>query len=573
MLKYLKKYALYCLLAPLFMLGEIAMDLLQPDLMAKIVDEGVLAGNLSVVFATGIRMLLLVAFGGTCGVLCGVFANIAAQRMGNDVRKDLFGHIMSFSFDETDHFTTGSLVTRITNDVTQIEQMVMMSVRSLVRCTVMFLGGIYMLYRQSAEFALVVAVALPFVVILVVIILKKATPVYTIIQSKLDRLNSVMQENIQGARVVKAYVREEYELEHFSKANDELCEANLRAQTILAFLNPIMNIIMNLCVVAVLYVGGYEVKAGGGVTPGAVMAAITYLSLILTRIVFMANIFQTFTRASASWKRIKQVLNTKSSQEDGGKRPKDDVKGTVEFKDVSFAYKEMPNLPVLKHVSFKANKGETVAIIGATGSGKSTLISLIPRFYDAVEGEVLVDGLNVKDFNLKELRERVGIVQQKAELFTGSVGENIAWGADEANEEDIKKAASIAQADEFISSLKGDYNASVTERGHSLSGGQKQRISVARAVIRKPEILIFDDAVSALDLKTEAALHEALNKEFKDTTKIIVAQRTASVRGADRILVIDKGEVVSEGTHEELLASSLIYREICSSQLKEGELA
>ncbi|MCD8018369.1 MAG: ABC transporter ATP-binding protein, partial [Clostridiales bacterium] len=352
MLKYLKKYWLFCLLAPLCMLGELMMDLWQPDMMATIVDEGVLQSNMQIIVNEGIRMILLVVFGGTCGVLCGVFANIAAQRFGNDVRKDLFAHIMDFSFEQTDYFTTGSLVTRITNDVTQVEQMVMMSVRSLVRCVVMFVGGIFMLYRQSPRFALVAACGLPFITVIVVVCLKKASPLYTVIQQKIDRINSIMQENIAGARVVKAYVKENDEVAHFSVANDSLCDTNLQAQTIIAFLNPSVNIILNLCVVGVLYVGGYTVQNNGNITPGQTMAALTYLSLILLRIVFMANIFQTFTRAMASWRRIKEVLDTENTQISGDRIPETERKGEVEFRHVSFAFPDAPVNVVLVDVSF-----------------------------------------------------------------------------------------------------------------------------------------------------------------------------------------------------------------------------
>ncbi|MCC8045123.1 MAG: ABC transporter ATP-binding protein/permease [Clostridiales bacterium] len=709
MWKYLKKYWFYCLLAPLFMMGELTMDLLQPDMMATIVDDGVLASNMEVILTEGVRMVLLVVFGGTCGVLCGVFANIAAQEFGNDVRKALFSRIMDFSFEQTDRFTTGSLVTRITNDVTQVEQMVMMSVRSLVRCVFMFVGGIYMLYRQSPRFALVAACGLPFVAVIVVVTLKKVSPLYTIIQQKLDRVNSCMQENIAGARVVKAYVKEDYELEHFSGANDSLCDTNLQAQTILAFMNPAVNIILNLCVVGVLYVGGYTVQQDGGITPGQTMAALTYLSLILMRIVFFANIFQTFTRASASWKRIREVLDTPvvqtqaGMQADGGSDGRqtqadrssdgepahaDELSdgrfthaagnfgyvhtqagsiaaesaaagtarvhmsaarqsGEIEFRDVSFAFPDAPENLVLDHISFRVKQGETIAVIGSTGSGKTSLVQLIPRFYDATEGEVLVDGQDVRTYSMQTLRDKIGIVQQKTELFSRSIRGNILWGSEDRYEEimaapsaeraensptgrsysepntesgeeqkavsagagenravrqaakagkisepthhaarktpeaennsdnqpdPVSRAARIAQAEEFILRTSDGYETQVTEGGHSLSGGQKQRISIARAVIKDPEILIFDDSGSALDLKTEAALYEALNREFADTTRIIVAQRIFSVKDADRILVLDNGRICASGTHEELLQSSDVYREICRSQLKKGEI-
>ena len=568
MLKYLKPYWYCCVLAPLFMLGEIAMDMLQPAMMAVIVDDGVLGGNLPVILSMGLKMVLLIVFGGTTGILCGVFANTAAQRVGNDIRKDLFGRIMDLSFRQTDRFTTGSLVTRITNDVTQVEQMVMMSMRSIVRCSVMFVGGIVMLYLQSPRFALVVACGLPFLAAFVILFLRKVSPLFTVIQQKLDALNCLLQENIAGARVVKAYVKEADSLRQFGAANDELCDINLRAQSMLAFLNPCVNIVLNLCVVAVLYLGGVSVRTDGAITPGQIMASLTYLSLILMRVIFMANIFQTFTRASASWRRIREVLDTAPEQRDGTARPADSCRGRVEFCHVDFAYPDAPDHPVLQDLSFTVEPGETVAIIGATGSGKTSLVQLIPRFYDVSAGIVRVDGVDVRDFARQDLRQRIGIVQQKAELFSRSIAENIRWGWAEADDEAVAGAARIAQAEDFILRTPSGYDTPVTEGGHSLSGGQKQRLSIARAVLKRPEILIFDDSGSALDLRTEAALYDALDAAFAGTTRLIVAQRIASVQRADRILVLDNGRLCAEGTHRDLLASSPVYQAICRSQLK-----
>lgn len=568
MLKYLKPYWYCCVLAPLFMLGEIAMDMLQPAMMAVIVDDGVLGGNLPVILSMGLKMVLLIVFGGTTGILCGVFANTAAQRVGNDIRKDLFGRIMDLSFRQTDRFTTGSLVTRITNDVTQVEQMVMMSMRSIVRCIVMFVGGIVMLYLQSPRFALVVACGLPFLAAFVILFLRKVSPLFTVIQQKLDALNCLLQENIAGARVVKAYVKEADSLRQFGAANDELCDINLRAQSMLAFLNPCVNIVLNLCVVAVLYLGGVSVRTDGAITPGQIMASLTYLSLILMRVIFMANIFQTFTRASASWRRIREVLDTAPEQRDGTTRPADSCRGRVEFSHVDFAYPDAPDHPVLQDLSFTVEPGETVAIIGATGSGKTSLVQLIPRFYDVSAGIVRVDGVDVRDFARQDLRQRIGIVQQKAELFSRSIAENIRWGWAEADDEAVAGAARIAQAEDFILRTPSGYDTPVTEGGHSLSGGQKQRLSIARAVLKRPEILIFDDSGSALDLRTEATLYDALDAAFAGTTRLIVAQRIASVQRADRILVLGNGRLCAEGTHRELLATSPVYQAICRSQLK-----
>ena len=570
MLKYLKKYWIFCVLAPLFMVGEVSMDLIQPDMMADIVDKGVLQGDFALIVNVGIRMILTVMVGGLFGILCGVFANLAAQNFGNDLRKDLFGKIMHLSFQQTDRISTGSLVTRLVNDVNQVQTMVMMSIRGFVRNTVMFVGGVFMLYRQSPKFALVAACGLPFVVIAVTFFLRKTSPLFAVVQKKLDGINHIMQETVAGARVVKAYVKEEYEQSRFDAANDELCMENLRVQSLLAFMSPCMNIVLNLCVVAVIIVGGYTVNAGGSITPGNTMAAITYLAQILHGITFMANIFQTFSRAKASADRINEVLSSPDIIMDGSLNAKTEQKGTVEFRNVSFAYPGSEDHRVLENVSFRVQAGETLAIIGATGSGKSSLVHLIPRFYDVTDGEVLVDGVNVKDYRLTALREKIAIVLQKAELYSRSIEENIRWSKKDADPWEIKRAAQVAHADDFICGKSYGYYTPVSEGGHSLSGGQKQRISIARAILKEHEILILDDSTSALDLKTEASLCQALQEEHPHVTKIIIAQRISSVQRADRILVLDNGMVSAIGTHAELLERSEIYRDIYNSQLKEG---
>lgn len=572
MLKYLKKYWFWCLLAPIFMVGEITMDLLQPDLMAEIVDDGVLAQNLSVVLNVGVKMILFVLFGGFCGIMCGVFANFAAQRFGNDLRKSLFTKIMSLSYQQTDKISTGSLVTRLSNDVTQVQNMVMMSVRGVVRSTLMFVGGIFMLYRQAPRFALVTVCALPIVIIIVVFFMKKASPMFSVVQEKLDGVNNVMQEDVAGARVVKAYVKEDYELSRFDKANNALCSINLRVQMLLAYMGPCMNIILNLCVVAIIMVGGLTVRAGGAITTGEIMAAITYVAMILNGVMFMAGIFQTFTRAKASVSRINEVLDSDEVIKSGSYKGEGGERGEVELRNVSFSY---PNAggEVLTDISLKVHSGETLAILGATGSGKTTLVNLIPRFYDCTRGEVLVDGRDVRDYDLYSLREKIAIVQQKAELYSRPIEANIRWGRRDATPEQIKSAAEIAQADDFICDTPNGYYTQVAESGHSLSGGQKQRICVARAVLKDAEIMIFDDSTSALDLGTEARLYSALREKRPNVTKIIIAQRIASVRGADRIAVLDGGTVSACGTHDELMETSEIYRDIYRSQLREEDTA
>ena len=571
MLKYLKKYWFFCILAPLCMVGEVAMDLIQPDMMADIVDNGVLNGDISLIISVGVKMILTVILGGLSGILCGAFANVVTQGFANDLRKDLFKKIMNLSFEQTDKISTGSLVTRLTSDVIFVQRMVMMSMRGFVRNSVMFVGGIFMLYRQSPKFALIAACGLPFVLFFIVFFLKKAAPLFSIVQKRLDGINNIMQETVAGARVVKAYVREDYELERFDNANESLCAQNLKVQSLLAFMSPCMNIVLNICIVAVILVGGFEVKTGGPITPGNTMAAITYLAQILHGITFMANIFQTFSRAKASADRINEVLRMPDVIVDGkgDKEPKEH--GTIEFKNISFSYPESNGHCVLENISFKVNSGETLAIIGATGSGKSSLVNLIPRFYDATKGEVLIDGMNVKEYELRALREKIAIVLQKAELYSRSIEENISWSKKSATPIEIKKAAQIAQADDFICNTTYGYYTLVTEGGHSLSGGQKQRISISRALLKEHEILIFDDSTSALDLKTEAKLYQALEAECPDMTKIIIAQRIASIKGADRIMVLDNGGISAIGTHAELMQISKIYQDIYKSQLKEGE--
>ena len=570
MLKYIKKYWHWCLLAPIFMLGEITMDLWQPDLMATIVDDGVIGQNMSIILTIGVKMILLVLFGGFCGIMSGVFDNFAAQYFGNDLRKDLFGRIMDLSFEQTDKISTGSLITRITNDVTQVQNVVMLSIRSVVRSTAMFLGGIYMLYRQSPRFAVVVACGLPFVVAIVVFFMKKAAPMFAVVQEKLDGVNNVMQEDIAGARVVKAYVKEDYELSRFDNANDALYGINLKVQSLLAFMSPGMNIVLNLCVVGIIYIGGMTVQNSGSVTTGEIIAAITYVGLILNSVMFMANLFQTITRAKASAARINEVLNCERVITGGGYAESSDRRGEVEFKHVKFAYPNSGGREVLEDINLTVRRGETLAVLGATGSGKTSLINLIPRFYDVTEGEVLVDGVDVREYDLTALRDKIAVVLQKAELYSRPIEANIRWGKADATPWEIKSAAEIAQADDFICATPNGYYTQVTEGGHSLSGGQKQRISIARAVLKDPEILIFDDSSSALDLKTEAKLYAALKKECPDTTKIIIAQRIASVKDANRIAIIDGGRITACGTHEELLKTSPIYRDIYNSQLKKG---
>ena len=573
MLKYLKKYWLFTMLAPLFMIGEVSMDLIQPELMSHIIDDGVLGinsggvGNLDIILGTGIRMVLLVAAGGVCGVMSGVFANLSAQQFGNDVRKDTFKRIMSFSFEQTDKFSTGSLITRVTNDITQLQNFVMQCMRGFVRTSMLFIGGIVCMIGLNIQFGLVIACALPFIVICVIYFIAKSNPKFTILQKKLDKLNNIMQENVSGSRVVKAYVKEDYETERFNKANDELVGTQLDVLLLLSYMTPVMNIILNLSVVAVIKVGGIQVMDGSA-TPGNVMAAITYCSQVLNAVMRMTMIFQTASRGVASKKRIIEVLNCEPAIKDGAYDGETIVKGKVEFRNVSFAYPGNEGASVIEDFNLVISPGETIGILGATGCGKTSLISLIPRFYDVTQGAVLVDDVDVRDYKLEVLRDKIAVSLQKSEIFTASIADNIAWGLPDATPDNIAAAADTAQAAQFINNRKDGMQTIVSQGGHSLSGGQRQRVAIARAVIKPAEILIFDDATSALDLKTEAELYSKLGKNKKDITKIIIAQRIASVKNADRIVVMDNGKLADVGSHEQLMITSSIYKDIYDSQLK-----
>lgn len=576
MLKYLKKYWFFALLAPIFMIGEVSMDLLQPELMSRIIDDGVLGlnnggvGNLNTVITIGLKMIGFVALGGICGVMSGVFANLCAQQFGNDVRKAAFKRIMEFSFEQTDKFSTGSLITRVTNDITQLQNFVMQCLRGFVRTSMLFIGGIACMVSLNMEFGIIIACALPFVAVCVVYFIAKANPKFTVLQKKLDKVNNVMQENVSGARVVKAYVKEDYETERFEKANNELVSTQLDVLLLLSYMTPIMNIILNLSVVAVIKVGGIQVSAGSA-TPGNVMAAITYCSQVLNAVMRMTMIFQTASRGIASKKRVMEIINCEPAIKSGTYNKETAVKGKVEFKNVSFAYPGMDNENVIENFNLVINPGETIRILGATGCGKSSLVNLIPRFYDVTKGEVLIDDVNVKDYDLQVLRDKVSIALQKPEIFSTTIAENIAWGDSSADSEKIRQAADIAQATEFIDNRTDGMDTQVSQGGHSLSGGQKQRVAISRAVLKNSEILIFDDATSALDLKTEADLYSELSAKKYDVTRIIIAQRIASVKNADRIVVMDNGRLADVGSHSELIKTSEIYKDIYESQLKGNE--
>ncbi|MBC3514051.1 ABC transporter ATP-binding protein [Ruminococcus bicirculans] len=549
------------------MVGEVLGDLLQPKLMSKIVDDGVLGQNMNLIIRTGLLMLLVLIGGGACGIAASAFGGIASQSFSRDLRVDVFKRVMGLSFEQTDKFTTGSLVTRLTADITAIQQMVDFMLRMLVRDSLLFFGGIIMMLTLNVRFGIIILCALPVEIIMMIVILKKANPYYSIVAKRLDSVNSVVQENVTGARVVKAYVREDTEEKRFDNANISLMESNLRVQTLMAILQPLLMIILNLSVIAVIVIGGWQVQAQA-MKVGEVMAAITYLTQVLHGVMMMSMMFQTLAKASASANRLREVLETDPVIKSGSVSLSDKTGGTVSFKNVSFSYPETKGRPVISDLTLDIKSGESVAILGATGSGKSSLVNLIPRFYDCTAGEVLVDGVNVKDCKLDELRKKVGIVLQKSELFSGTVEDNIKWGDKNATHEEVISAAQAAQADEFIQKIPAGYEGIIAEKGASLSGGQKQRLSISRAVLKKPEILILDDSTSALDLGTEAKLRAEIDRKMNGTTLIIIAQRIQSVKSCDRIAVLDHGKLCACDTHENLLKTCEVYQDIYASQVK-----
>lgn len=574
-LRYLKPYWLFALLCPLAMILEVSMDLLQPTLMSDIVDNGILGDaaadeNLRYVLITGLKMLVFSLIGCFGGIASAAFGTAAAQKMGNDLRKDAFAKVMHMSFQQTDKFTTGSLVTRLTNDITAIQEFVAMSLRMFVRTGMQFIGGIAVILTLNVNFGIVLVISLPVQLIAVAIIMKKASPLFSIVQSRLDKVNSVVQENVSGARVVKAFTREEYEINRFDNANTDLMTTNLKVQKLLATLNPILMIIMNASVIAIIMIGGFQVEAKA-MQVGEVMAAVTYITQILMSVMMVGMMFQQVSRSAASMKRVNEVLSTNPVISDGHKSVDSDNSGTVEFRNVGFSYPGSSGKPVLSGIDLKVGKGQMIAILGSTGCGKTSLVNLVPRFYDATNGDVLVDGVNVKDYDVDTLRSKIGVVLQKSELFSGTVAENIRWGCETATDEEVKTAAKIAQAEEFIDGFNDGYDTMISEKGASLSGGQKQRMAIARAIIKKPEILIFDDSTSALDLSTEAKLHKALRENLSGVTVIMIAQRIASVMRADKIAVLENGSICAFGTHKELMESSSVYRDIYYSQMKQGE--
>ena len=578
-LSYVKKYWYSALLAPILMFVEVFMDMLLPNQMSVMVDTAIPSGDISMIVIVGLKMLLFAFIGLVGGVLSGVFTNYTGYKFANDLRKDLFSKIMDLSIIEATEFETGSLITRVTNDVTQIQNFVSMALRMFVRALSLFVLGIIFTIGINPIFGIVIAIALPIEVILLIIFMKKVFPHFGRIQKELDGVNVVVHENVTGARVVKAFSKEEYENDRFVEANDTYTHTLLTISKYSAILMPLLTLIIYIAQVMIYSIGGDGIinfydgaRETLNITIGEISAAITYITMICNSLINLGMIFTNFGRAMISVKRVNEIMDTKLDIVDGKmKEIRTKKKGEIEYRHVCFAYpKSQRN--VLDDISFKIHQGETVAIVGATGCGKSTLVNLMIRLYDVTSGKVLINGVSVRDYKLTDLRDKIAIVLQKSELFAVSIAENIRWGNPNASMEEIIEAAQIAQAHDFIMDKENGYEELVEQKGTSLSGGQKQRLSIARAIVKKPEILIFDDSTSALDLVTESKLYKALNEKLRNTTKVVVAQRIATAKNADRIIVLDNAKIVAFDTHENLMETCLIYQDIYNSQLKkEGE--
>ena len=567
LLKYIKGSAIiYAILAPLMMFVEAIMDLNQPKLMADIIDIGVANGDISYILNVGFKMIVVAFIGILGGMLCGVFATLASMNMGKNMRQGLFDKIQSLSFLEIDKFKTSSLITRLTNDVTQVQNMVMMALRGMVRSPLICLGGIIMSFTISIKLSMIFLIAIPLIILSVTLITSKSIPFFTEMQKKIDNVNLVMRENLLGVRVIKAFAIENKVGRRFNDANEELMNTSIKAQGVTILLWPLVTLIMNLSVVAVLWFGGNYVN-NGSLEIGKIMAFINYLVQIMGSLNMLVMIIINFSRAKVSANRINEVLNVESSIRD--REDADEINNfDVEFKDVYFKYNKDGEY-VLKGISFKVLEGEKIGIIGPTGSGKSSLISLIPRLYDTTFGSVMIGNKDVRNLKINDLRKIIGVVLQDTTLFSGSIADNLRFGMENANEEMMDSATKDAQAFEFITSSNEGYNREVGQRGKNLSGGQKQRVSIARTLIKNPKILILDDSSSALDMSTESKLQNSIKNRMKDATVFLIAQRISAVMDSDKIIVLDNGEIVAIGTHKELIKNCEIYRSIAISQLGE----
>ena len=568
--KYITPYLSAFVIGPLMMLTEVAGEVMLPKFMSMIINNGVASRNVAYIGKMGALMVLTVLFMAVGGILGAYFSAKASISFTSDMRNDLFRKVQQFSFENIDGYSTGSLVTRLTNDVQQVQNVLMMGLRMALRAPGMFLGALIMAFMMNRQLAVIILIVIPLLLAAILLILKTAFPRFGEMQRRLDRLNSGIQESLTNVRVVKSFVREDHEIEKFSKLNDDLKESSLRALRIVITTMPVMMFAMNVTTLAVVWYGGNIIIAGK-MPVGDLTAFTTYIVQILMSLMMLSMVFLQSSRASASMKRINEIFDTEIGLNDDHAKNKDKkvTEGCVEFKNVSFGYSGENGRKdlVLEGISFTAEPGQTIGIIGSTGSGKTSLVQLIPRLYDVTGGEVLVDGVNVKEYSLKHLREGVGMVLQKNILFSGTIEENLRWGNEDAPMEDVIRFSESAQADPFVKTFKNGYDTEMGQGGVNVSGGQKQRLCIARALLKRPKILILDDSTSAVDTATEAKIRESLYHDLKDTTKIIIAQRISSVQEADQILVLEDGKIIGHGTHEELLKTCEAYSEIYMTQI------
>lgn len=570
--KYLKPFQLSIYFILILVLFQSLSELYLPTLMADIVDHGVVTGDTSYIWKIGGIMLLVAAGGMVCSIAASFFSAKTASGFSQLLRSKLFAHVSDFSLHEFDKFGTASLITRTTNDITQIQQVLIMIFRMAVMAPMMCIGGIIMAISKDTKLSLVLAVSIPVLLIAIVIIAKKGVPIFQQLQVKLDKVNRVLRESLTGIRVIRAFNRIPYEKKRFDEANWDLTQTAIKVNKLMAAMMPIMMIVLNLTSVAIIWFGGLRIS-NGDMEVGDMMAFIQYAMQIMFSFIMLSMMFVMVPRAAVSAKRINEVFETFADiQNPSEPITPEGQKGQIEFQDVSFSYPGA-EMPAISHLSFTAKFGEVTAIIGGTGSGKSTLIHLIPRFYDVDSGKVLVDGVDVRNWTQESLRNKIGFVPQQAVLFSGTIAENIRYGKEDATDEEVRHAAEIAQATEFIANMPDGFETIISQGGSNVSGGQKQRLSIARALVRKPDIYIFDDSFSALDFKTDAKLRIALKEETAHAALLIVAQRVNTIMDADQIIVLDHGQIVGTGKHKELMETCVVYREIVMSQLSEEEIA